>query len=349
MGVSIRSDVSSVAPGQSFSEFSFLIYSSMKKIVTCISFVFLCLAACSGTTSQDGGSEPVPVKWETKQIREGLTWMRFRGKESLTGKAQVINVLDLDLQSSDLVLEFQYYDPKITLSDAIARTSGAIAGTNASFGTPHTFIRTGGTTWCDLSEADPNVRGNWYKHEAAIWYDGAGHVGFLNYEGDPYGAIPAYQATTWPNMFSTEPLLIENHEYVTWSGKKGFITTVAPRTAVALLDNGHLLFITVDGRWYGMAAGMTIAELRDFIKLNFDPAYAINMDGGGSTTMYIEGYGEDGVVNYPCNSNGASTSGAAEYDGSFTERKLPSFFVIKEKPMDKAARKAAKKARKERK
>lgn len=293
--------------------------------------ILLALAACkSGGTDTEKTSEPVPVKWTVTEIREGLRWFSYRGYESVTEANQVLGVLEVDLQNSGLALEFQYYPVKTTLSSAIRQTEGAIAGVNASFGTPHTFIRTGGTTWCDISETDPKDNANWYKHEAAIWFDGVSEVGFINSEGDPYGAIELYKECPYPNLFSSRPLLIENYEYVKWLGSKAksFVTGPRhPRTAVARMGDGKLLFITVDGRWYGMAAGMTTAELRDFIKVNFNPRDAINMDGGGSTTMYVQGYGKEGIVNYPC--NGVSSDTYAEYLGSFTERNLPTFFIIK--------------------
>lgn len=293
--------------------------------------MMLCLTACTDKNS-DSKPDPVPVEWTKTVVREGLVWYKYMGKETVSSSRQVINVLELDFETSGLELEFQYYPSKVTLSTAIRASEGAVAGVNASFGTPHTFIRTGGTTWCDLSEADPSVTGNWYKHEAAIWFDGDRTIGFLNYEGDPYGAIPAYQATTYPNMFSSRPLLIENGEDVVWKGSRvsSFNKSRAPRTAVAITTEGKVLFITVDGRWYGLAAGMSLKELRDFIKLNFSVTDAIAMDGGGSTTMYIAGYGKDGIVNYPCNSNGAGSTGSAEYEGTFTERSLPTFFILRE-------------------
>lgn len=292
-----------------------------------------CLAVCAcrkSSSKTEPDLPPVPVQWTVKNVRPGLDWLSYRGLETVSGANQVINVLDLDLAQDDLQVEFEYYPAKTTMSSAIRQTEGAVAGTNASFGTPHTFIRTNGTTWCDITEADPNDNGNWYKHEAAIWFDGDRTFGVINCEGDPFGAITTYQATTYPNLFSSEPLLIQDHGDVTWVGKSGFTKKIRhPRTAVALTDDGHLLIITLDGRWYGMAIGMTLVELRDFLRLNFDPVWAINMDGGGSTTMYIQDQGKDGIVNYPC--NGVSSNTYVEYEGSFTERSLPTFFVIREK------------------
>ncbi|MEP7274195.1 MAG: phosphodiester glycosidase family protein, partial [Acidobacteriota bacterium] len=72
-----------------------------------------------------------------------------------------------------------------------------------------------------------------------------------------------------------------------------------PRTAVGMRKDGHLLFVTVDGRQPSMSVGMTIREL-SALMLELQCAEAINLDGGGSTTMVIR----DKVVNRPSDPTG---------------------------------------------
>jgi hypothetical protein len=84
----------------------------------------------------------------------------------------------------------------------------------------------------------------------------------------------------------------------------------APRTAVARLANGKVLFIVVDGR-RAASRGLTLSELADVL-LNLGATDAINLDGGGSSAMVING----AVVNVP--SDGA-------------QRAVPSVLMIKEK------------------
>lgn len=66
-----------------------------------------------------------------------------------------------------------------------------------------------------------------------------------------------------------------------------------PRTAVAQTFNGDLLFVVVDGR-SSRSAGMTLAELAAYLK-KLGGRSAINLDGGGSSTMLVKGR----VVNRP--------------------------------------------------
>lgn len=71
-----------------------------------------------------------------------------------------------------------------------------------------------------------------------------------------------------------------------------------PRTAVGVRANGTLLFVTVDGRQPEQSVGMSLPELTDLM-LELGAVSAINLDGGGSTTMVIDGT----VVNRPSGGN----------------------------------------------
>jgi hypothetical protein len=73
-----------------------------------------------------------------------------------------------------------------------------------------------------------------------------------------------------------------------------------PRTAVGVRADGTLLFVTVDGRQPEESVGMSIPELTDLM-LELGCVSAINLDGGGSTTMVVDGR----IVNHPSSSGGA--------------------------------------------
>ena len=73
-----------------------------------------------------------------------------------------------------------------------------------------------------------------------------------------------------------------------------------PRTALAWSGTKHW-FVTCDGRQTGYSVGMTYAEMADFLINALGADQAINLDGGGSTTVVVN----DEVVN--CPSDGAST------------------------------------------
>lgn len=70
-----------------------------------------------------------------------------------------------------------------------------------------------------------------------------------------------------------------------------------PRTAVGLGEDGIILFLIVDGRQEGVSEGMTTPELGELF-LELGARDAINLDGGGSTTLAIND-GETRLLNRP--------------------------------------------------
>jgi len=71
-------------------------------------------------------------------------------------------------------------------------------------------------------------------------------------------------------------------------------STRAPRTAVAY-GNGFIYLIVVDGRQPERSIGMTFQELGQFIRDTLGAQNAVAQDGGGSSTMVVNG----SVVNIP--------------------------------------------------
>ena len=66
-----------------------------------------------------------------------------------------------------------------------------------------------------------------------------------------------------------------------------------PRTAVAMTFDGDLLLIVVDGRKKD-SIGMKLSELAEYLQ-RLGCMHAINLDGGGSTAMYLNGK----IINRP--------------------------------------------------
>ncbi len=99
------------------------------------------------------------------------------------------------------------------------------------------------------------------------------------------------------------PQLIKNGKVeITWEQEKigkEFVDTRHPRTAVAKLKDGKFLLITVDGRQPNVSVGMSLNELAEML-LEFGAVDAMNLDGGGSTTMVVK----DKIVNLPSDKEG---------------------------------------------
>jgi hypothetical protein len=67
-----------------------------------------------------------------------------------------------------------------------------------------------------------------------------------------------------------------------------FVTGRQPRTLAGVTAEGRLLLVTVDGRRPGWSVGMTLPEAARLMR-SLGARDALNLDGGGSTTMVVRG------------------------------------------------------------
>ena len=111
------------------------------------------------------------------------------------------------------------------------------------------------------------------------------------------------------DALSGRPQLIKDGKIdITWEqekASKSFVETRHPRTAVAKLKDGKFLMVTVDGRSES-SGGISLYDLADYL-LSLDAVDAMNLDGGGSTTMVLDG----AVVNKPSDKEGERKVGDA--------------------------------------
>ena len=102
------------------------------------------------------------------------------------------------------------------------------------------------------------------------------------------------------------PYLIKNGElYIDVNEEK--LTAIAgnnPRSAIGYNDEGEFMLITVDGREQS-SVGMTLGALARLMK-SLGCTNAINLDGGGSSVMYVNGT----VKNSPAQKGGIPISNA---------------------------------------
>ena len=88
------------------------------------------------------------------------------------------------------------------------------------------------------------------------------------------------------NIIQAGPMLIDEGQPVT--NNEGFdskmLSVRHPRSAVGITNDGFWFFIAVDGRNGLHSSGATISELTEIL-LSYNAAYALNLDGGGSTEL----------------------------------------------------------------
>lgn len=108
--------------------------------------------------------------------------------------------------------------------------------------------------------------------------------------GEPVGEIY--------NAISGNLALVNNGRAIDYGGDDYF-QTHQPRTAVGLTQDAQtLIIVVVDGRREKYSEGATFAELSQLL-LDAGAYHAINLDGGGSSTLVIDDNGEPKVISSP--------------------------------------------------
>lgn len=120
-------------------------------------------------------------------------------------------------------------------------------------------------------------------------------------------------------VLASGPLLLEDGKVCDWSScEEKFIQTKHPRSAVCMTKDNKILFVTVNGRFSGQAEGVNIPELAHLLRI-LGGKDALNLDGGGSTTLWLSGAADNGIINYPCDNK------IFDHEG---ERRVPNVIYI---------------------
>lgn len=118
------------------------------------------------------------------------------------------------------------------------------------------------------------------------------------------------------------PLLIQNgkllKDYKIEKTNSSFLTEKHARSAIGLLKNGHFIFLTVDGtrNFFFKNSGISIENL-GVLLYDLGCINALNLDGGGSSTLYFEG----SIKNNSCGE-------VLDSDGCFTRKVSNSILAI---------------------
>ena len=94
--------------------------------------------------------------------------------------------------------------------------------------------------------------------------------------------IPVYEDAAHPNG-----QLTPNGDY---SNQRSWYDLPRARTAIGLTrDNGSLVLFTVEPARNGETSGMTVGEVANLLVKDYGVYNALNLDGGGSTSLAIDG------------------------------------------------------------
>ena len=238
----------------------------------------------------------VNAKWNKEKVAKGIEWYQyhFTGEEKIFDAEEFVNVLVVDQKKAKRRFALTALEGKLRRTSQAALDSGAIVAINGSFYNtrpPYNsacYLKINGEVIFERSGKMGDRDGG------AVLIDDRGRVSVE--QGDPDD--PQWVSTrTEPSIIGSGPMMLQDGQRIDM-GTGAFVILRHPRTAIGTSGN-KVYLVTVDGRSKGNSLGVNLNELANILKW-IGAENALNLDGGGSTTMYIEGQPENGIVNRPC-------------------------------------------------
>jgi exopolysaccharide biosynthesis protein len=202
-------------------------------------------------------------------------------------------------------------EPARETVDAIAAgRPGAIAAINAGFfsletGKPTAFLKIDGKVVSSTSRARGAVGVHDRRGVTELLFDRV-RVTTAGRRRPHYEPLLGSSVSDWarvPDAVGGAGLLmLDGRELTDWTDERiaaGFETTRHPRTLIGADAQGAIWLVTVDGRNPEISLGMSFAELQRLSR-RLGLRSALNLDGGGSTTMWVAGQ----IVNHPSDPDG---------------------------------------------
>jgi len=232
----------------------------------------------------------VHTEWTITPMREGVV-CRQAEIPSLYGVPQHISILEIDPKSYRFGIEVSF--PKAETSVA-SRNAGAIAGINGSY-----FNVKEGTSICYLRR-QKEVMDTTTTSEFNLRVTGAVEIHKGKISLIPWNRDIEVTYKKKRDVLASGPLLLYKGDVCDFSScGKGFVETKHPRSAIGRTSEGKVLLLTVDGRFPGQAEGISIPELAHLLGI-LGATEALNLDGGGSSTLWSSDAAENGVLNKLC-------------------------------------------------
>jgi exopolysaccharide biosynthesis protein len=281
--------------------------------------LILATAVLSGRgVAQSDSLSLLKADWSSKTLAKGAVWRSVHFTHNdLFGSNEVINVIEISKKGLRGVRLVVAHSDSLEKTSQLASTHDALAGINGSFfkmrgpdpdnhrdlnGVPKlersllavnrsvVYIREHDSV---IAENPPQKSPKRQRHaQGSIALSDTG-VAILE---DDSMDLNWEHHIAGRDVISTGPVMLLSgiNQPI---GDDAFCRNRHPRTAVGRKADGTVVLLVVDGR-AAESAGMSIPELQQTMRW-LGCVDAINLDGGGSSTMYVKGEPYAGVVSYP--------------------------------------------------
>jgi hypothetical protein len=242
------------------------------------------------------------AQWNVQEIGGGIRWksIHFQNRELFSAN-QSINVLEIPYRSRRLKWGIATADSlnkkdktkgQLRPTSKIAQENKALVAVNGGFfdvknGGSVDFIKVNGQV-TDTTRFNVGAKAAFHGQAAIVLHRNRLRI----LKGQP--TVGWEYTLPYDNVMLSGPLLILDGKTETLP-KNPFNDNRHPRTCACTTHDKKVLLLTIDGRT-PESYGLNLAELT-FLARQLGCRDAVNLDGGGSTTMWIA---EKGVVNYPC-------------------------------------------------
>lgn len=230
--------------------------------------------------------------------RDSIGFIQIK-TDSIFESKQVISLMILPkINSERLSIDFSYSQPDLRTTSSMAKSKNALAAINGGF---FNMDSGGGVTYFEKNDSVINRTRNaelkWGIADSII--NGAIVVtNEFRMILEPARSEQFYESSKHESVVMvTGPLLLLNGEAMELPNMK-FSNNRHPRTCLCL-NQQSVVLVTIDGR-SKQAEGMNLMEVQKFLS-DVGCKDAINLDGGGSTTMWIQ---DKGIVNFPSDKSG---------------------------------------------
>lgn len=234
---------------------------------------------------------------------------------------QNIHIIEVPWENLEkhLQLGMAFSDSALYPTSKFASDSLALVGINGGF----FHVKEGGSVTY-LEYAGKKVAHRSFRGDSLLAANGNFNGALVCYKGGRLQIEKAQssadyllsEAEEW--VFTAGPLLILNGQKQDLLDRS-FVTDKHPRSCLAFTPDA-LLLITLDGR-HEQAAGAALPELQNFL-LSRGVKDALNLDGGGSTTLYLNDGDRQAVVNCPSDNKSFDSLGERSVANILFLRKL---------------------------
>ena len=263
-----------------------------KKLIFSLTLITIGLSAFS---QSNDSLTVVKAKWQKNKIAKQVVLYRHHfDQKNLFTANENISFLEIKNTGRKAVFAIGAEEKELITTSNFGLRDTAIAAVNGNFfdvknGGSVDFVRVNGKT-INTNRLDKN--NSRARHQEAAIVIENGKISIQKWDGSNDWETKL----TAENVLLNGPLLTLNSIDETLD-TAGFNRLRHPRTSLGMKPNGRVILLTVDGRNEN-SAGMSLFELTKLMRW-LGCTSAINFDGGGSTTLWVNGMPDNGVVNYP--------------------------------------------------